>query len=719
MNDIRIIQGRYTAPDVAMALQLAGYAQGASRDRAMAVCQRLVPVVRRSIKAKAALAFAPAGRHQQGLYVVMTLGAAVSRQGEHYFHGGNEWEGMLFDALADSCLFTFEKQLLQQIRSICLERHVGIAQRHEAGVDLPLSVQGDAARAVAASRTIGVTVSEDNVLEPMKSMCMVFDLTDDTSQFHMEHDCARCPHQDCPMRRIYSPAAGTTAQQVTCPAGQCILSYLQQQEIPLPAHCGGKGICGACRVCVHQGRVPVTADERNLFTPQELEQGWRLACRAIPQTECIITLPSEAEKNMAAVAATGQTSPKEHTVSTTHEYGLAIDIGTTTLAAALVDRTTAAILHTVTAVNSQRVYGADVVSRMAAAARGCGPGLQYAVRHDLLCAIGRLMEPYTDIRPEQVAISANTTMQHLLMGYSCDGLGAWPFHPVSLGGEVCSWREVFGEDLDDVAPSCAVTLLPGISAYVGADITSGLWHCQIHKKKGLSLFIDLGTNGEMALGNAQRMVVTSTSAGPALEGGHLSCGIGSVPGAVCSISLRQDGSVCTTTIDHEAPLGLCGTGVIEGMAVLLEKGCVDATGKLAEPYFHDGFAFTHRADGKPVGFTQEDIRDIQMAKGAIRAGIETLLHQWGAAYEDVAQVYLAGGFGYYLNPQRAAVIGLLPQELASRTIAAGNTSLAGAVDVLTDTKALAGMTAICANATETILGNTPEFQKLYIQYMSF
>lgn len=718
MNDIRIIQGRYTAPDVAMALQLAGYKQGASRDQATAVCQRLVPAVRRSIQAKAALAFAPMGRHRQRLYVVTTLGAAVSRQGEHYFQEGNEWEGMLFNALVDSCLFTFEKQLLQQIRLICLERHVGIARRHEAGVDLPLSVQGDAVRAVDASRTIGVTVSDDNMLEPVKSMCMIFDLTDDTNQFHMEHDCARCPHQDCLMRHIYVPAT-ETVQQITCPAGQCILSYLQHQEIFLDAPCGGKGICGACRVRVHQGKVPVTADDCNFFTPQELKQGWRLACQAIPQTECVITISSDTDKEIEAVAATGQMYSKKHTVSSHHEYGLAIDIGTTTLAVALVDQTTAELLHTVTAVNSQRVYGADVVSRMAAAAKGCGPGLQYAVRHDLLCAIGQLMKSYINIRPNQVVISANTTMQHLLMGYPCDGLGVWPFHPVSLGGEVHSWRDVFGEDLDDVASSCSVTLLPGISTYVGADITSGLWHCQIHKKKGLSLLIDLGTNGELALGNDQRIIVTSTSAGPALEGGHLSCGIGAVPGAVCSVSLRQDGSIRTETIDHKTPAGICGTGVIEGMATLLDKGYVDVTGKLAAPYFHDGFAFTHRADGKPIGFTQEDIRDIQMAKGAIRAGIETLLDQWGAAYKDVEQVYLAGGFGYYLNPQRAAVIGLLPQELVSCTIAAGNTSLAGAVDALTDTKALVRMTSICTAATELTLGNTPEFQKLYIQYMNF
>lgn len=714
MNDIRIIQGRYVTPDAAMALRLAGYRPGPSWDKAMSMCQRLIQTVRRSIQAKAALAFVQMPNGEQRLYVIMTLGSVVSRQEQLYFRDGHEAEGVLFSALADSCLFAFEKDLLSQIRMICQEKGLGIAQRHEAGVDVPLSVQKDAIQAVAAGRTLGVTVSKEQVLMPLKSMCLIFDLTDDKDMFRMEHDCAACPHLNCSMRSEVPPAG----QQVTCPAGTNILTYLQDHSIPLPAHCGGKGICGMCRIFVCQGTVPVSSEDQAFFSAEEIDQGWRLACCDVPETEARIFIPACRDETMAVA---GKEQSEILAVSTgipLHDYGIAIDIGTTTLALALIDMTTGAAISSATAVNSQRVYGADVVSRMAAAGRGCGPGLQHAVRNDLLRAMGRLMADYKAIRPCRIVISANTTMQHLLMGYSCKGLGTWPFQPVSLGGETHSWHTVFAEEMDTIADDCPVTLLPGISAYVGADITSGLWHCHIDRTDGLSLFVDLGTNGEMALGNKKRLLVTSTSAGPALEGGHLSCGVGSVAGAICSVSLKK-GKVQIKTINNQSPVGLCGTGVIEGMAALIEGGYVDKTGKLREPYFLHGFPFAQREDDRPIGFTQQDIRDIQMAKGAIRAGMETILCEWGASWDDVGQVYLAGGFGYYLNPQKASAIGLLPKQLVNRTTVVGNTSLAGAVDVLMDGEALAGMKHICAEAKEIILGNTPEFQKLYIHYMDF
>ena len=714
MNDIRIIQGRYVMPDTAMALRLAGYKPGEAWNKAMTMCQRLIQIVRRSIQAKAALAFVQLPKGQQRLYVILTLGPIVSRQEQRYFRDGQEVEGVLFSALADSCIFAFEKELLPQIRRLCQEKGQGIAQRHEAGVDMPLSAQNDAIRAVAAGRTLGVTISSEQVLMPLKSMCLIFDLTDDVDIFRMEHDCAACPHLTCDMRSNEPPAG----QHVTCPAGTNILTYLQDHSIPLPAHCGGKGICGMCRVFVCQGTVPVSLEDQSFFSAEEINQGWRLACCDVPETEAHIFIPASKAEAMAIPGSKQSDFATVPADLPLHEYGIAIDIGTTTLALALIDMTTGAAIASATAVNSQRVYGADVVSRMAAAGKGCGPGLQHAIRNDLLQALGRLLDGHKAIQPRRIVISANTTMQHLLMGYSCKGLSTWPFQPVSLGGETYSWHTVFAEDMDAIDADCPVTLLPGISAYVGADITSGLWHCHIDRAEGLSLFVDLGTNGEMALGNKERLLVSSTSAGPALEGGHLTCGVGSVAGAICSVSLQKE-TVQVKTIDNQSPVGLCGTGVIEGMAALIEGGYVDKTGKLREPYFHHGFPFAQRDDDRPICFTQQDIRDIQMAKGAIRAGMETLLREWGASWDDVGKVYLAGGFGYYLKPQKAAAIGLLPKQLINRTTAVGNTSLAGAVDVLMDSEALDGMLHICAATKEIILGNTPEFQELYIQYMDF
>lgn len=709
MADIRIIRGQRIVPDVEQALRFAGYeSKGAAWERAEGMCRDVAPLLRRSLQAKAVLAFT-----EKRLYVILTLGAAVSRQIDRYQDDGDELAAVLFAAMADTCLFALEQQVLQQLRLICRQKGCGIVCRHEPGSDLPLSVQADAVCETAAGRTAGVTVNAAMALSPEKSMSLVFDLCEDPAVFQVKHDCTACPKTDCPQRQ----AESAREVRLTCPGGCRVHDYIQSQGTALAMSCGGKGMCGKCRVRVVRGRLPVTPEDKRIFSEAQLAQGWRLACKAVTREAVEIVVPVQEQQGFSALAAEAA-DEGALSLAADHDYGLAVDIGTTTLAAALVDCTDGKILATATAVNSQRSFGADVVSRIGAACHGKGKALQKAVRRDLTRLMKQLLKdhPGTAARCRQMAIAANTTMLHLLMGWPCDGLGDWPFHPVSLGGKTYRAQEVLGPQ--SPLADATVTLLPGMSTYVGADITAGIWQCGLASSDDVSLFVDLGTNGEMVLGNKDQRFIASAPAGPALEGGKLTWGTGSVPGAICGVRIER-GRAKVRTIDHTVPVGICGTGILEAMAGLVREGLVDETGKLVEPYFHKGFPLASTLDYQRITLSQQDIREIQMAKSAIRAGIESLIERSGISRQRVHQVFLAGGFGYYLDPQKAAVIGLLPADLAERTTAVGNTSLKGAIGLLTGAVTLEELQAIAAGAEEIVLGNDEAFQRLYIDYLNF
>lgn len=709
MADIRIIRGQRIVPDVEQALRFAGYeSKGAAWERAEGMCRDMAPLLRRSLQAKAVLAFTA-----ERLYVILTLGAAVSRQIDRYQDDGDELAAVLFAAMADTCLFALEQQVLQQLRLICRQKGCGIVCRHEPGSDLPLSVQADAVCETAAGRTAGVTVNAAMALSPEKSMSLVFDLCKDPAVFQVKHDCTACPKTDCPQRQ----AESAREVRLTCPGGCRVHDYIQSQGTALAMPCGGKGMCGKCRVRVVRGRLPVTPEDKRIFSEAQLAQGWRLACKAVTREAAEIVVPVQEQQGFSALAAEAA-DEGALSLPADHDYGLAVDIGTTTLAAALVDCTDGKILATATAVNSQRSFGADVVSRIGAACHGKGKALQKAVRRDLTRLMKQLLKdhPGTAARCRQMAIAANTTMLHLLMGWPCDGLGDWPFHPVSLGGKTYRAQEVLGPQ--SPLADATVTLLPGMSTYVGADITAGIWQCGLASSDDVSLFVDLGTNGEMVLGNKDQRFIASAPAGPALEGGKLTWGTGSVPGAICGVRIER-GRAKVRTIDHTVPVGICGTGILEAMAGLVREGLVDETGKLVEPYFHKGFPLASTLDYQRITLSQQDIREIQMAKSAIRAGIESLIERSGISRQRVHQVFLAGGFGYYLDPQKAAVIGLLPADLAERTTAVGNTSLKGAIGLLTGAVTLEELQAIAAGAEEIVLGNDEAFQRLYIDYLNF
>lgn len=506
-----------------------------------------------------------------------------------------------------------------------------------------------------------------------------------------------------------------------------LLEALMQQGIYLSAVCGGRGVCGKCKVRVMEGNIAAAQADREIFSGRELEQGWRLSCMAYPKENCTIRLAAEEETDFdavteyrTAVKTTGGKGEKRE------DYAIGIDIGTTTLALSLVGLSSRQVCRTYTAINKQRAYGADVISRILASNSGRRDELKDSIRRDLLQGIQRLTEKeeVSKSRIKKIAIAGNTTMGHLLMGYSCETLGSYPFTPVNISTIELPFLEVFGTDefgADEFGADkldAPVVLLPGISAFVGGDIVAGLLACDFDKAEKPCLFLDLGTNGEMAAGNKDRLLVSSAAAGPALEGGNISCGTGSIPGAICNLEIAS-GEIKLRTIAGKAPVGICGTGVLELVSELIKAGLVDETGLLTEEYFEKGYEIAKDAQGTAITLTQKDIREVQLAKSAIRAGIEILLLEYGIGYEDIDTVYLAGGFGYKLNIGKAVHIGLLPEELSGKIRAVGNSALGGAVRYLTDSRASQKIEDIIKVSGEIHLANNESFPELYLKHMNF
>ena len=419
-------------------------------------------------------------------------------------------------------------------------------------------------------------------------------------------------------------------------------------------------------------------------------------------------------------------------------YAIAIDLGTTTLVFALVNKVSSQVVHTVTMLNSQRKYGADVLSRIQASADGKKNELRASIQKDLREGIDKLVKEYTTttevielfkqqpLKVENIVISGNTTMTHLLMGYDCSALGVYPFKAVNTELIEGIAREIIGysHNIQGQETEIPVTVLPSISAFVGGDIVSGLYTLDFVNNKEISLFVDLGTNGEIALGNCDRILTTSVAAGPAFEGGNISCGTGSVAGAICAVTITRNVedsegntsqlfNVQIKTIHNAQPCGICGTGVIETISELLKCGLVDETGLLADEYFDNGFSLTNTEN--PILFTQQDIRQFQLAKAAVRTGIEVLTKEYGITIAEIDKVYIAGGFGYHLNIEKSASIGLIPPELADRAVAVGNTSLAGVVKYLSDPNALHILQRIKNASEDIILANDGDFQEVYLK----
>ncbi len=442
------------------------------------------------------------------------------------------------------------------------------------------------------------------------------------------------------------------AVEFVVPRDASLLPSLAERGIEFP--CGGEGICGGCAVRVLSGWLSITRVDLNHFSPDELSNGWRLACHARAAGPLAIECGQwrmDVLTDGSRVAGTGKQG-----------LGIAIDLGTTTVAAQMMDLSSGQVLAVETMLNPQAASGSDVMSRIRAVLDGAD--LTTAIR----AALGRMILSLSAGREREineVVLVGNTVMHHLFCGLDVEPLSHVPFASPDLGEQ--RFRP---EDLGwCLAEACVIRFVRCIGGFVGADILAGIVAIDMAQSSELTALIDLGTNGEIAIGNRNRVVCASTAAGPAFEAGAIRMGMRAVTGAVSHVSTGS-GGMQATTIGDAQPRGICGSGLVDAVAAGLRSGAILPSGRIADP----SKIFPVVA---PVSLWQSDIRELQLAKGAIAAGFMLLLRRIGANIDQLKSIYLAGAFGNYVQTDSAIGIGLLaaPKEIIH---AAGNTALRGA-----------------------------------------
>lgn len=653
------------------------------------------------------------------VYTLITVGKKTTEYSNQLFDQGDYLGGMLVNAMSDDYLFQLDSEVQKIIREESAIRHLGVTERLEAPLNIPMESQKVILDETNAFEELNIGVTKGYMFTTVKTTSYILVLTEDETTFKAQHNCKLCDAVNCKMRKKSSVSInvmrGNNLITIKCDEDESILDALLRHGQYFSADCGGKGSCGKCKVQLIEGKLDITIQDKAMITEKELDKGYRLSCKAHPEEDCVIKILVGDESDFEIVTDYKTKDIKAADIRE-DSYVIGIDIGTTTIAVSLVGTTSKTILKTYTTINKQRAYGADVISRMQASNDGKKDLLRESIRKDLLEGILGVMDGAKVATGEvkKIAIAGNTTMGHLLMGYSCETLGVFPFIPVNIDTIEMPFQTVFASNYLDIP----VILLPGISTYVGGDIVAGLLVCEFDKQVMPCMLIDIGTNGEMAIGNKDKILVSSTAAGPAFEGGNISCGVGSIAGAICNVSINEE-KVVYQTIGGKPPVGICGTGVIEITSELLEAGLIDETGLFEEKYFKDGYKIAIDGEKTPIVFTQKDIREIQLAKSAVRAGIETLIKRSGLSYEMIDTVYLAGGFGYKINIEKAIHIGLLPEEFAGKIKVIGNSSLAGAIQYLTDDNAKEKIEKIKLISKEIELANDKDFNDLYMDHMFF
>ena len=519
--------------------------------------------------------------------------------------------------------------------------------------------------------------------------------------------------------------------------GITLLKALRDLEINLFSPCGGNGKCGKCKVMIEGEVGSLSQEEKVLLSKEEFEKGWRLACKVLLNEDIKIHKPYMVDSANILYHGIGLKNKIDKPNLKGKTFGVAVDIGTTTVVLYLADLDSGKVIDVEARLNPQTAAGADVISRINYAVSRSG-GLE-EMKNLVISCINEMLKLVVErnkLNVQQViraVVSGNTTMLHIFLGLEVQGMGIYPFTPVTL--ESVSRRpEQAGLNIKSNGD---VLTLPSVSAFVGADIVAGVLAVEMHKADKYCLLIDLGTNGEMVIGNKNGMFACSTAMGPAFEGAGTEFGTASISGAINTVSINEMG-VFYDTIDNVEASGICGSGIIDIVAGMLNNGIIDKSGRIINKDNLDSkaeisilkdrivsykgkpaFLIAGKIDEKPIVFTQQDIRQVQLAKAAIATGIQVLLNKVGIKAQDIDKIYLAGGFGNFIDIINAIRISLIPRKFKDKIVSAGNTAGAGTVRVLLDEEAVRECVRIKEMVACFDLASVENFQDTYINNLKF
>ena len=466
-----------------------------------------------------------------------------------------------------------------------------------------------------------------------------------------------------------------------------LMDFLRENGYSLNAPCGGLGLCGKCRVTLKEGGKKERV----------------LACRTVISRDCEVRIPND-----DADLSWNEPLSSHYYEEGRSGFGAAVDLGTTTVALRLYNLSDGKCVGSASQWNAQKGYGADVITRIGYCMDN-EDGLSTlcnAIRSQITDMLSELCTEHDialcDVK--EIFLAGNTVMQHIFAGISPVSIASAPFKPQSY--------------FDDNAPfmlgSIPVSISPCVAGYVGGDITAGILSIGMNSKKGKALFIDIGTNGEMAVGDSDGITACAVASGPAFEGAGISCGMPAAFGAINKVYITDDGLGFDVLGGGDAK-GICGSGILDLVACLLELGYIDESGYLEEN--ENGESVFYLTE--EVYINQKDIRQLQLAKAAVAAGIRFLMNAEGLSFDDLDSLYLAGGFGNRLNPENAVRIGMLPAQMLGKTRTAGNTSLTGAEMTLLNPALRNELIEIKEKCRYIELSSEADFNDCFVDEMSF
>ena len=493
-----------------------------------------------------------------------------------------------------------------------------------------------------------------------------------------------------------------------------LLQLLSGLGVRIESDCGGEGTCRKCSVELVSGAL---VDQKG--NPAEPLPGNRyLACRSYPLTDCTVRVrtPGSDREVLDALVAGSVGAVRQSGVTTTR-LGLAVDVGTTTVVALLVDLDSGVPIAVESETNPQRARGADVVSRIAFSMTQSGGRegtvvLQEAVVGCINSLAVRLCESAACEREriESVVCVGNTAMQHFLLGITPRRLGTAPYEAEFQEAGPRPARDIGLE----AGPRAVLEVLPNIRSFVGADTVGCLLSIDGREPGCNTLVVDMGTNTEMVLAGGSGRVACSAAAGPAFEGAHIEHGMRATPGAINAVTVEA-GGLAVRTVAGEPPVGLCGSGMVDAVAALRRIGVVEASGRMTGRAEYTLVTAAESGTGRDITITRKDIREIQLVKASIATGMMYLLERAGIECGALAKLFIAGAFGNYLDIGNAKYIGLLPDLPAERFEAVGDAALKGAYLWLTggdEARARAGELAFGTEHLE--LAGAPRFQEVFI-----
>lgn len=511
-----------------------------------------------------------------------------------------------------------------------------------------------------------------------------------------------------------------TTKQIT------ILELMKKANIPIDTPCNGLRICGKCKIKVIKGKfLPIQLSERKLLSSKELSKNIRLACCLYPISDCVILLETVKENR--------EKEPIHKVIF--HKdiiYGIAVDIGTTSMAAQLWDLSNGVCLMNTSKRNPQCRIGADIISRISYCLEKEEERIGQ-LQQMLFNAINEMISDFIQDNSKEyikkVVIVGNTAMSHMLQGLSVKGLSRYPIKLLPNKDTI-----VFNKVLR-ISEEAEVIILPNMGGYVGSDIMADILLEKLYCRRGNYILVDIGTNGEIVLSKNNKIYITSAAAGPTFEGYAIKCGMRAEIGAIHKVKLKGK-EIQFSVIGNVSPVGFCGSGLIDAIAVLRKLGIIEESGRIItreeakELYIEESIIFNILEKEEraylfysdlniDIILTQEDIRQFQLAKAAIFAGIHILLQKAEISLENVDQLIITGAFGNFITIESAQLIGLLPDILPYKVVSIENGALLGAAKVLVDNSLVKIASHIIDAVTVVELSNTEQFNLDYMKSINF